>query len=110
MAIKKDNPHEWSKPKVRYLVDPKKLSKKDFGRIQAWAHGVMKANEPSLSLQKFKDREVVASGEIKPEDIDVWALYDQPELNWIIYRDGTLWSMMLRTKGRKIATFTFAQI
>lgn len=69
----------------KYIVDIKQIQDKDILRIKAFASEIMTKHESKLD-NRWKIREIVTSGEIEPENIDVRAIYPFKDLNWIIYR------------------------
>lgn len=96
------------------VVDPNDVNQKDEIRAKQWATAIMLKNESKLNPNKFKNREIVTAGFIKPEDVDIKAVYPFPNLNWIIFRSDArntiMWSIMLRSGGKTLFTTTFAKM
>lgn len=97
-----------------FIVNPADVIPKDETRARQWAATVMKKHESKLNPHRFKNRAIVTSGEIEPENVDIKAVYPFPDLNWIIFRsdskDTIMWSIMLRSKSRVLFTTTFAKM
>ena len=103
-------PEELQKRKQpKYIIDPREVSSKDDERVRKWGVEVMKKHEFRLN-SKFRDKQIVYRGEVDPEDIDIRNLYPFKDLNWIIFRDGKFWSLMLRSKEKLLALLTYAKI
>ena len=90
MPIPKLTPEESEKrsKEVPYIIDPKEVAIKDKTRVQQWCREMMKKHESKLDLNKWKPKDIVASGDVEPEDIDIRNVYPFPNLHWIIYRGG----------------------
>ncbi len=95
--------------KPRYIVDPKDVTAKDEDRARAWALEIMQKHEHKFT-KKWKETQIVTSGEVTPEDIDIRGLYPFPELNWIIYKLNGLWHLMLRSREKMIFISTYARV
>jgi len=95
--------------KPKYIIDPKDVLPKEEARVRAWGADLMKKHEYLLNAQ-VSDRHIVAKDGIKPEDIDMRLIYPFPDLNWLIYRNGQYWSLMLRSGGKILAVMTYAKI
>ena len=93
----------------KFIIDPRQITQKDHNRVRAWAAEIMSKNEHKLN-NKFKDREIVTSGEVEAEAIDIRSIYPFQELNWYIFRDGPRWSLMLRSHHRILFTASYAKI
>ncbi len=111
--MKVDPPPEPEDLKARregkYIVDPKDVLPKDDLRARAWAHGVISKHENKLH-KKWKHGQVVTSGVVKPEDIDIRNIYPFSDLNWIIYRHHDCWNLMLRSKEKMIFVASYAKM
>ena len=92
-----------------YILNPRQVTETDEVRIRKWAATVMGKHESKFT-QKWKDRQIVTSGEVEPEAIDVRAIYPHDDLNWIIWKNKTLWSFMLLSKHRMLFNIDFAKI
>ena len=95
---------------VPYFIDPKEVKPKEDIRVRAWAAAVMSKHEHLFNPKKHHDRAIVAKSGVEPEAIDIRQIYPFPGLNWIIYRNKNLWSIMLRSQHRILANIDFAQI
>ena len=95
--------------KKRWIIDPKDVSNKSSARVSAWASELMHKHEHKLN-NTWKHLQVVTSGTVEPEAIDVRNFYPFPDLNWVIYKYHNYWCLMLRSKGTKLATITYAKI
>jgi hypothetical protein len=95
--------------KVKYIIDPRDVKHQEEERIRKWALSVMQKHEFRLT-KKIRDRFIVWSEVVKPEDIDIRQIYPFHELNWIIYRDGQFWSLMLRSREKILAKFQYARL
>ena len=100
--------------KPQFIVEPKEISNQDNLRARSWAAEIMQKHEDKLNTNHFKNREIVTSGTIPPEAIDIRSLYPFPELHWIIYRNDrmkqVMWSVMLLSQHRCLFVSTFATI
>lgn len=100
--------------KPRYIIDPKDVSQKDDLRVRAWAAEVIKKHEHKLSAPKFKNRQIVVSGYVEPESIDIANIYPFNNLHWIIFRNdhnkSIMWSIALLSGRRLLFISTFAKI
>ena len=94
----------------KYIIDPKEVAPKEEQRVRNWAATIMTKNEYKLNDEKFKHLEIVTSGIVEPEAIDMRLIYPFPDLNWIIYRNKQYWSIMLRSKEKMLCVITYAQI
>ena len=94
----------------KWIIDPKDVKEKDDARVRKWGVEIMKKNEFRLNPNKFRNKQIVYRGEIDAEDIDIRNLYPFKELNWIIFKDGKLWSLMLRSKEKLLALLTYSKI
>lgn len=92
-----------------YILDPKNVEESGEMRIRQWAAGIMSKNEYKFT-PKWQDRQIVTSGEVEPESIDVRAVYPFPDLHWIIWKNKTYWSFMLLSKHRMLFNIDFAKI
>ncbi len=93
----------------KFHISPTDVSEKDLSRCQKWAADIMSLNEYKLNNQ-WKDKDIVTSDVVKPEDIDVMNIYPFPDLHWFIYRDGNYWSLTLASKNKMLFKSTFARI
>lgn len=93
----------------KYIIDPKDVTVKDELRVRAWAAEVMRRHEYLLN-DRIKDRHIIASDDIKPEDIDVRNIYPFPNLHWIIYRNKTTFDLMLLSGKKMLCNSSFAKI
>jgi hypothetical protein len=93
----------------RYILNPKDVAVKGEQRIRQWAGEKMSKNE-----HKFNDRwtngQIVASGIVEPEEIDIGAIYPFPDLWWLIHRDGKFWTFVLLSKKRMLFKIQYAKI
>ena len=94
----------------KWIIDPQDVKKKDDARVRKWGAEIMKKNEFRLNANKYRNKQIVYRGEIDPEEIDIRNLYPFKELNWIIFRDGKFWSLMLRSKEKLLALLTYSKI
>ncbi len=94
----------------KWIIDPKDVTAKDDERIRKWGLGTMKKNEFRLSATKYKDKQIVFRGEVDAENIDIRNLYPFKDLNWVIFKDGQFWSLMLRSKEKLLALLTYSKI
>ena len=95
--------------KTQFIIDPSELQKQEEVQIRKWALGIMQKNEHRLN-KKTRDKYIVWSGVVEPEDIDIRHLYPHSDMNWVIYRDGDFWSLMLRSKEKMLAKFSYARL
>lgn len=96
----------------RYIIDPKEVTQKEHVRAKQWAAEIMKKHESKLNPNKFKNREIVTSGYIEAEHIDVGGVYKFSDIHWIIYRDDhngmVMWSIMVMGGKKMLFRSTFA--
>jgi len=98
--------------KKAFVLHPNQVGEKGEMRIRQWAAAIMSKHEHKFT-PKWQDRQVITSGEVRPEDIDVRAFYDKqryPELNWYIWKNKDLWSFMLMSGHRMLLNIDFAKI
>lgn len=107
-AIEAERRKAFANPK-RWIVDPNTVSKKDNQRVRAWAAEIMRKNEHKLN-NNWKNGEIVTSGEVEVESIDVKNIYPFPDLQWYVYRRAKYWCLMLRSKQKLLATFYYLKI
>lgn len=93
----------------KFIIDPKEISLTQQERLRYWALAIMQKNEHRLT-KKWKNMQVVWSGVADPEDIDVPQFFLFPELNWVIYREGDFWNLMLRSREKILAKFIYARL
>lgn len=102
-----------SRREPKYIIDPKEVTATDEARVKAWAAAIMAKHERFFT-DKIRDRTIVARGEVSAEEIDIRNIYPFPDLNWIIYRRnikfGTLWNLMLLSKGVVLFVSSFAKV
>lgn len=93
----------------KYIINPRDVLPNEEIRVRQWAGEIMRKNENRLD-PRTKDRHIVWSGTVKPEDIDIRQIYPFEDLNWLIYRNGIYWSLMLRSKAKLLAVMTYAKL
>jgi len=100
--------------KRKFIIDPSNITPQAQARINQWARTLMKKHESKLSFARYKDRDFVASGEVKAEDLDISILYDAvkySDFHWWLRREKDKWALTLTFRdqyGRqKIATKHF---
>ncbi len=104
------SPEEMQKRrKTQFIIDPAEVKEQEEVRLRKWALSIMQKHEHKLD-KKVRDKHIVWSGEVAPEDIDIRQIYPHPDLNWVIYRDAELWSLMLRAKEKMLAKFSYARL
>ena len=91
------------------IVKIKDVTTNNETRLRTWALEVMKKNEFRLN-KKTRNKKIVWSGVVEPEDIDIKAIYPFEDLNWVIFRDGAYWTLMLRSKEKALSYFTYATL
>ncbi len=106
----------------KFFVDPNSVSAKDIQRVRNWAAETIKKHESKMNAYHFKNRQIVTSGEVGPEAVDIGSIYPFADLRWMIFRDDrrikrawqVMWSIMLTTTKngheRILFTSTFAKI
>ena len=95
--------------KRAYILDPRDVKEKEEVRIREWAATIMSKHEHKFT-PKWQDRQIVTSGEVEPEAVDVRAIYNYPDLNWAIWKNKELWSFMLLSQHRMLFNIDFAKI
>lgn len=95
--------------KKAYILNPNEVAEKEEVRMRRWAASLMQKHEHKFT-PKWKDRQIITSGEVEPEAIDVRAIYPYPDLRWIIWKNKNLWSFMLLSKYRMLFNVDFAKI
>lgn len=93
----------------KYVLDPKEVGPEGEARIRQWALEKMLKNEHKFN-NKWRDNQIITSGDVEPEAIDVRAIYPFPELQWYIYKDGKFWTFMLLSKHRMLFKIQYAKI
>ena len=94
-----EEPKKKTEPK--FVVDVAKVTTKDTTRVLQWTREIMKKYESKLNYE-YKEGEIIASGEIEPENLDIRSVYPFKDLNWIIYRRGTKFNILLRSGHNKL--------
>jgi len=87
--------------KRKFIIDPKNVTQGEQERLNNWTRSMMKKYESKLSFARYKDRDFVASGIVRPEDIDIGFLYNRVkyvELHWWIRRERDMWVLQLMFK------------
>lgn len=92
--------------KRQYIVDPKDVAQKDDLRVRNWFAKIMSKNEHKLS-PKCKDLQIIATGDVEPEDIDIRNIYPFKDLHWIIYKQGAYFHISLVCKAPKANNLIF---
>lgn len=100
---------EPKKTERQWILNPSEVTRKDESRIRAWSQVVMERNEYKFN-SKWKNKEIVTSGEVEPEAIDVRAIYPFAELHWFIYRDDPYWSFILASDNKILFRIQYAKI
>lgn len=100
--------------KKHTIVNTDNISKKDIQRLFSWSQELIAKNEYRLSAD-IKPGTIIATGEIKPEDIDVGEIYNFCEdLRWRIWRwhqpVSACWCVMLLSGHKILINFFFAKI
>lgn len=95
--------------KRAHILNPKEVQEKEEVRIRRWAHSIISKHEHKFT-PKWQDRQIITSGEVKPEDIDARAVYPYPDLNWVIWKNKDMWSFMLLSQHRMLFNIDFAKI
>jgi len=76
--------------KTQYVIDPKEVTTREALRVRSWAHAKMQKYDDKLTDQ-WKQNDIVVSGDVEPEDLDIRSIYSFKDMHWIIYRrDGAL--------------------
>ena len=76
--------------KPHFIVNPKDVAPEDDIKVRLWAAKIMNKYESKLS-EKYKENEIINSGDVEPEDIDIRNIYPFKDLHWIIFRkDGII--------------------
>lgn len=76
--------------KPQFIIDPNTVAPKEDIRIRTWAFTKVKDHESKLDSH-WQQNQIVASGDVEPEDVDIKSIYDFDDMHWIIYRkDGSL--------------------
>jgi len=106
----------------KYIVDPTGVSLKDEQRVKNWAAEMIGKHEHKLNVHHFKNKQIVTSGVVEPEAVDIGSIYPFPDMRWMIFRDDrriqrvrqVMWSIMLTTRQKNheriLFTTTFAKI
>lgn len=92
-----------------FFIDTSDLREADLKRLRQWGVSLMQKHEHKFN-NKWKHLEIVTSGIIKPEDIDVRQIYPFPDLNWLIFRYNTMWVLLLLSKRRILSRHEFAVV
>lgn len=95
--------------KPKFIMDVSDITSKEYSRIKAWGVSLMAKHEHKLN-DKWKHLEIVTSGTVEPEAVDVRQVYPFPDLHWIIYRHRTCWVLLLMSKRSILSCQKFATI
>ena len=72
------------------IIDPTEVTTKEDLQVRLWAHAKMQKYEEKLTTE-WKPNDIIASGDVEPEDLDIRSIYNFKDMHWIIYRrDGAL--------------------
>jgi len=77
--------------KPQFFIDPKEVSANDDARVRKWSHSKMIVHESKFTRDR-KENQIIASGDVEPEDLDIRSIYNFDDMHWIIFRrDGILY-------------------
>jgi hypothetical protein len=93
----------------KYIINPSDVSEQDTLRVKQWAMGILKKYESKLGFY-VQDKQIITTGNIEPEAIDIKNIYPFPDLHWIIFRDGMQFSLMLISKNKMLFKYNVAKI
>ena len=96
--------------KPKYVLDPNEVTAREKKRLMEWSRDLIVKHESKLSFSKWKHGEIIASGIIEPESIDVGEIYSFGELNWYIYRSHDKWNVLLRSHHRVLSVASYAKL
>jgi len=83
------------KREPRWIIDPKDVQESDEIRIQKWGLSIANKYEYLFDFNKYNHKEIVAYGDVRPEEIDIPNIYNFKNLNWIIQRWNDKWALRL---------------
>lgn len=99
--------------KPKFIMDVNTITSKEYFRVKKWGHDLVLLNEHKFN-DKWKHLEIVSSGTVKAEDIDIRQIYPFKDLHWIIYRHKTkttnLWILLLMSKNKVLSCQKFCTI
>jgi len=102
--------------KPKFIIDPKEVEPTDDIRVRKWAKVIMGKHESKFD-KEWKDYQIIASGDVEPEDIDIRNIYPFYDMHWIIYKSNKLHHIILMgnapvvgSKGIILCKVSFAYI
>lgn len=93
----------------RWILNPAEVKIIDEQRMKTWAREVMARNEYKFG-DHWKNKQVVASGEIEPEELDVPAIYKFDDLYWFIFKNDSMYSIRVLAGEKLLFQANFAHI
>jgi len=76
--------------KSQFIIDPSTVEAKEDLRVRLWCYNKMQQHESKLTPH-CTPNEILASGDIEPEDVDIKSIYNFEDMHWFIFRrDGSL--------------------
>jgi hypothetical protein len=114
MSKKNNIPNEKELQKRRepiYILDPKEVRQEKTAeqRMMDWAAEKMRKHESKFDL-KWRDWQIITSGVIEPEELNVGAVYKFPDLHWYIYKVKHLYKIVLLSEMKLLFRAEFAKI
>lgn len=98
--------------KPRFIIDVSELQRSDTDRVKAWGEALAAKHEHKFN-PRWKHLEIVTSGTVKPEDIDIKQIYPFKDLHWIIFRynkEKSGWVLYLMSKNRLLSQQFFITV
>ena len=83
-----------ARQKPQFIIDPKEVAPTDEIRVRRWAAEVVGKHESKFD-KDWKDHQIIASGTLEPEDIDIKNIYPFLDLHWVIYKKNKLYNILL---------------
>lgn len=98
-----------AKRSPKFILDLNDIKQQETARLRAWGISIMQKHEHKLN-NKWKHTQIVTSGTINAEDIDVRQIYPHQDLHWLIYKHHTKWVLLLLSKNLVLSRHEFVTI
>lgn len=92
------------------IVDASHITKEGEIRARQWAMGMVKKNLDKCNGPDVPEGNILASGEVEPEALDVRAAYPFSDLRWIIFKRKQMLHLTLLSDHKAIFTASYIDV
>lgn len=93
----------------RWILDPNTVTAEEKQRLLRWARSKALPYEDRLSFD-IPNGTIIADGDVEPEEPDIGSIYRFPDLHWIIFREGAIFSFQLFSRNTILLKIQFAKV